>query len=120
MSASEAEFTGLHWDLQSEMEVMSGLLSDLATDEATGLLHEPFIEGIPEMIEKLVADIPDARIGFRLTFSASPFPGAQALLEWVREDMGGHWYHSDLTGAEGWLCPAIFEYFESVRTAERN
>ncbi len=37
VSASQAEFTGLHWDLQSEMEVMSGLLSDLATEEATVL-----------------------------------------------------------------------------------
>ena len=44
-------------------------------DSVTGLKQEPFVEGVPEMIDQLVADIADARIGFRLLFSASPFPG---------------------------------------------
>jgi hypothetical protein len=39
-------------------------------DPATGLTREPFVEGVPEMIDHLVADIPDARAGFRLLFSA--------------------------------------------------
>src|SRR5688572_7807721 len=44
-------------------------------DAAAGLTREPFVAGIPEMINTLVKDIPNARNGFRLTFSASPFPG---------------------------------------------
>ena len=30
-------------------------------DPATGLSQEPFVEGVPEMIDDLVADISDAR-----------------------------------------------------------
>ncbi|HEV8604750.1 MAG TPA: hypothetical protein VGQ99_05260 [Tepidisphaeraceae bacterium] len=44
-------------------------------DERAGLVREPFVAGVPEMIDLLVADIPGAREGFRLTFSAGAFPG---------------------------------------------
>ena len=43
-------------------------------DDAVGLVQEPFVSGVPEMINDLVAEIPDARNGFRLLFSASAFP----------------------------------------------
>jgi hypothetical protein len=48
--------------------------------------QEPFVMGIPAMIDSMVQDIPKARQGFRLLFSASPFPGYQRKLKWVRED----------------------------------
>ena len=83
-------------------------------DSATGLVQEPFVSGIPEMIDDLVADIPNARKGFRLLFSTAPFPGFQRRLEWVREEMGGNWYRTDQPACEGWLCPALFEYFDEA------
>ena len=46
-------------------------------DETVGLVREPFVSGVPEMIDELVKNTPDARNGFRLTFSAGPFPGYQ-------------------------------------------
>jgi len=81
-------------------------------DERVELVEEPFVSGIPEMIDDLVADIPEARNGFRLLFSANPFPGHQRKLEWVREELGGNWYR--LREFEGWLCPALFRYFEAA------
>jgi len=33
------------------------------------------VEGIPQMINDLVQEIPNAREGFRLLFSTAPFPG---------------------------------------------
>lgn len=81
-------------------------------DESVGLLREPFVEGVPRMIDELVAEIADAKRGFRLTFSDQPFPSAQVELTWVREDCGGNWYRSSLSQQEGWLCPALFEYFD--------
>ena len=68
--------------------------------------------GIPEMIDDLVRDIPNARQGFRILFSASRFPGFQRRLEWVREEMNGNWYRADEPSGDGWLCPALFKYFE--------
>src|SRR4051812_18772923 len=52
-------------------------------DPATGLVREPFVSGVPEMIDKLVTDIPNAKRGFRLLFSATPFPGYQAMFKRV-------------------------------------
>jgi len=43
-------------------------------------------------MDVLVKDIPDARQGFRLFFSANPFPGYQKRLTWLRGDMGGNFY----------------------------
>jgi len=80
-------------------------------DPEVGLSREPFIAGIDTMIDKAVADIPDAEKGFRAIFSASPFPGADLKLQWRREESGGNWYYSDEFKMEGWLCPALLKYF---------
>lgn len=81
-------------------------------DEKVGLLQEPFVAGADDIIEKLVANIPNAENGFSLIFSDMPFPGHQAKFDWVREEAGGHWYTIQELDMEGWLCPALFKYFE--------
>jgi hypothetical protein len=83
-------------------------------DDSVGLEAEPFITGIPEMIDYLVQDIRNAELGFRLYFADFPFPDYQMELEWVREQDGGHWYRLPLTGNEGWLCPALYYYFDTA------
>ena len=83
-------------------------------DPAVGLSREPFIAGIDTMIDKAVADIPNAEKGFRAIFSASPFPGANWKLEWRREESGGNWYYSDRFKMEGWLWPALLKYFPTA------
>ena len=80
-------------------------------DPAVGLSKEPFIAGIDMMIDKVVADIPNADKGFRAIFGAGPFPGADFKLQWRREESGGNWYYSDEFKMEGWLCPALLKYF---------
>jgi hypothetical protein len=83
-------------------------------DENVGLHREPFVSGIDLMIDRLVADIPNAEKGFRLIFSPSPFPGYTVKLEWRRSEYGGNWYHSPTLNMEGWLCPALFKYFNEA------
>jgi len=83
-------------------------------DPRVGLDKEPFVSGADTMIDLLVADIPNAKKGFRLLFSVSPFPGYSVRLNWVREEYGGNWYFSPDTEMEGWLCPALFKYFEAA------
>lgn len=78
-------------------------------DARVGLDKEPFVSGADTMIEVLVADIPDAQKGFRLLFSATPFPGYQVKLAWAREEHGGNWYYSPEYKMEGWLCPGAFQ-----------
>jgi hypothetical protein len=77
-----------------------------------GLHREPFVAGVTEMIDRLVAGIPDAAGGFRLMFAAAPFEGCQAVLAWVRADpVEGNWYRDETQGDEGWLCPALLWFF---------
>ena len=83
-------------------------------DPAVGLSKEPFVSGADEMIEVLVSNIPGAAKGFRLLFSGAPFPGYSIKLEWRREEYGGNWYFSPEYNMEGWLCPALFKYFEKA------
>ena len=63
-------------------------------DPRVGLDKEPFVSGADSMIDLLVAEIPGTEKGFRLLFSATPFPDYTASLEWRREEYGGNWYFS--------------------------
>ena len=78
-----------------------------------GLVQEPFISGADLLIDQAVAHIPDARSGFLLLFSATPFPGHEFRLEWRRAEADGNWYHSRDFGLEGWLCPAAPVFCEA-------
>lgn len=83
-------------------------------DESVGLKREPFVCGIDTMIDRLVTSVPEAERGFRLLFSPQPFPGYAAKLEWRREESGGNWYFSPTYDMDGWLCHALFKYFEAA------
>lgn len=83
-------------------------------DARVNLVREPFVAGVPEMIDHLTREIPGARNGFRLLFSAEAFPGHQAKLTWVRSESGGGWYYYADLGIEGWLCPALFKYYKNA------
>jgi len=83
-------------------------------DPAVGLRQEPFVAGIPEMMDELVQDIPNAEEGFRLLFSTRAFPGHTHKLVWRRSDRNGNWYWSEPLQKEGWLCPALFKYFKQA------
>ena len=85
-------------------------------DAATGLKAEPFVQGVPGMIDRLVADIPDARSGFRLTFSSTAFPGHELVVKRGAAHAGGY-YYLDPQGRSGWLCPALFKYFHEAPEA---
>ncbi|NQT93809.1 MAG: hypothetical protein HQ559_13705 [Lentisphaerae bacterium] len=80
-------------------------------DPTRGLEREPFVAGIPKLIDRLTQDIPGAETGFRLLFSAGEFPGFTHKMTWKRKSSSGNWYYSEEFKAEGWLCPAFFKYF---------
>ncbi|MEI6259638.1 MAG: DUF6717 family protein [Deltaproteobacteria bacterium] len=60
----------------------------------------------------MVAKLYNAEKGFSLLFSSIPFHGYQIELQRHREESGGNWYYSKLLDIEGWLCPAMFKYFD--------
>jgi hypothetical protein len=85
-------------------------------DPEVGVFGEPFVLGADVMLSELRrAHVGPGREPFRITFSASPFPGAVEARR-LDEDSGGVWYEADLGGAclRGWLCAHFFDYFESA------
>ncbi len=83
-------------------------------DEAVGLTKEPFVSGMPQIIDILVKDIPNAENGFKLLFANTPFPGYQAQMTWLKEEYQGNWYYWEQEDMKGWLCPALFKYFATT------
>ena len=83
-------------------------------DPKVGLFQEPFVSGADTIIDILTGDIPNAALGFKLVFSPEPFPGYCARFLWNRPEHGGNWYSWPERDTEGWLCPALFKYFEAA------
>jgi len=83
-------------------------------DASKKLQKEPFVSGIPEMIDQLVAAIPNAEDGFLLYFSDRPMPETMVELSWLRAADGGNWYKAEAFDKEGWLCPALYKYYTSA------
>lgn len=83
-------------------------------DPSKGLDKEAFVCGIDKMIDNVTVNIPNAKEGFRLLFSPNPFPGVQLSLELRRPESEGNWYHCTELDFEGWLCPALFHYFDTA------
>ena len=83
-------------------------------DPIVALVREPFVAGADTMIDVATAHIPSASQGFVAVFSAGYFPDAKIVLDWVREEGGGNVYRWTDKGMEGWLCPALFKYFDQA------
>src|SRR2546428_3877265 len=86
-------------------------------DTRVGLVQEPFVAGADAMIDRVVAELPDAEHGFTMIFSSTPFPGHQYRLDWRRAEGGGDWYYAAQLDMEGWLCPALLRYFPRRRSS---
>jgi hypothetical protein len=85
-------------------------------DPAVGLDKEALVCGMPELIVTgcRMAGINEPEKGFLAVFSKDEFPGYKICLEWVREESGGNVYMWPQTNQEGWLCPALFKYFDEA------
>lgn len=83
-------------------------------DQTCGLVKEPFVSGIPEIINLFVGGIENPKKGFRLLFSDNQFPGSIIRLDRCEPEAGGYWYQLHGTTKKGWLCPAMFNYFEQA------
>ena len=90
-------------------------------DKDTGLVKEPFVCGMPEIIDLHVDYMNNANDGFTIIFSDSPFPGHNLTLKRLREEHDGNWYKMEFEVLlnesdewEGWLCPALLKYFDEA------
>ena len=81
-------------------------------DESRGLVEEPFVFGMPQIIDKVVND--DKCFKVRFIFSDKELPEYDLILNRMddRPAIIGTWYHSLKLNMSGWLCPAHNLYFE--------
>lgn len=91
-------------------------------DVPKGLINEGLVSGTDKILDRIAARFPNGENGFSLTFSDEPFDGHELTFEWLKSGEGdglaegvtGNWYHEPKTGFEGWLCPALFKYFNTA------
>jgi hypothetical protein len=81
-------------------------------DESKGLFREAFVAGIDDIIEYITKDFADAKNGFNLLFSDNKFPSANVELHKQGTESGGTWYYCPQLEMAGWLCPALFKYYD--------
>jgi Family of unknown function (DUF6717) len=80
-----------------------------------GIVREMFGFGIPEILDEITEEVPEARDGFRLTVSTEPVDPEAVELEWVKEEFGGNWYRfQGLRKLDGWLPPVMCHCFEEA------
>ena len=82
-------------------------------DPRVGLTQEPFVACADTMIDRAVAEIPNAEQGFAdlrgVAVSRPPIPTGMAVV-----DGSGNWYCTPQFDMEGWLCPALLRYFDTA------
>jgi len=83
-------------------------------DPSVDLDKEPFVAGADIIIDKLVEDLVVPENGFNLVFSKKSFPGHQYKFKRLQQEFEGFWYQHPGTGMQGWLCPALFKYFDEA------
>lgn len=97
-------------------------------DELRGIVQEPFINGADSILDiwaKNLSSISTVN-SFLILFSEKPFPDYQYEISWIRKEFEGNWYKFAELNMDGWLCPALFKYFNKmpneifIRTALSN
>ncbi len=88
-------------------------------DHTVGLIKEPFVANADVILLGIAIGVLGKKVKkFTLVFSDKAFPGHHATLSLVRPEFGGNWYRHDQLGdgdeALGWLCPALFLYFNTA------
>ena len=79
-------------------------------DAAKGIVAEPLILGMPDIIEHIVG----GNI-YRFTAIFSPlFSGENHVLMRQEPENDGYWYELKGSSMRGWLCPVLFQYFDEA------
>jgi len=82
------------------------------TDLSRGLKDEPFVCGVPEIIDYFIKKFSDpTKETHRIIFSARNFPYSHGKLIKCEMEAGGAWYSYE-NFLKGWLCPATLEFFD--------
>jgi hypothetical protein len=74
-------------------------------DERVGLVKEPFVMGIPEIINNAVGHLANPEAGFTVLFNNTGLPSSDVVLKKLDIESGGTWYEQEGTGMKGCCVP---------------
>ena len=80
-------------------------------DAKFGVREQPLVFGMDLILERMVEQVEGGGDRFNLIFSAIPFPGSEFSLGFVREETEGFVYCWEEKKLQGWLSPALRNYF---------
>jgi hypothetical protein len=86
-------------------------------DEARGLKREPLVRGTDRILDEIrlrMSTGPGVPESLVLVFSGQAFPGSRFSFHRRQYEAGGCWYEWMEEGMRGWLCPALFRYFDEA------
>lgn len=101
----------------TEFSLLTGVAGWAFDDERTGLVAEPFVAGMPQIIDAALQNQKMERQKFRLIFSIDFLPEYHLKLQLMKTDvLAGQYYKviegpDHMLGMQGWLCPATLKYF---------
>ncbi|MBK8916329.1 MAG: hypothetical protein IPM64_17330 [Phycisphaerales bacterium] len=79
-------------------------------DSTRGLRAEPFVGETNRAIDRHAG----GRDMVTILFSGGPIPGSQLRLDRISADAHGSWWTPSDGGEQCWLCPALYQYFDSA------
>ena len=84
-------------------------------DEMKNIHQEPFVLGIPEMLDNVLKSKSIKATQFSMQFSENEINKADLVLELDYEVSDGAWYKiKNNPHVKGWLCPVIHKYFDEI------
>ena len=76
-----------------------------------GVKEQPFVFGSDLILVKMVAGVDEELDRVNILFSSIPFPGSEHCLKFVREETEGFVYRWEDEKLQGWLSPALRNYY---------
>ena len=79
-------------------------------DREHGMMHEPFVFGMEQLLDRFAETMPHAHDGFQMYLSDKKMPdirglptGSAGVLIRKEADAGGYWYYSSYFDLRGWM-----------------
>jgi hypothetical protein len=79
-------------------------------DLTRGVVNEPFVAGVPTIIDHLLKKKGITERTIHAFFSDGEFPDADICLTFIKEELHGAWYK--FQNMKGWFCPCFWKYFD--------
>lgn len=101
------------WMTLHELEVYPTGCGWAFDDPRREIVREPFVEGMPQIIDLLIEESSFPRALFTLGICDQLYSGAQISLTYDRSEAGGAWYTCPQYDLSGWFSHRLYDYYDA-------